>query len=117
MLGVQRDPSFSCLGVESVIFLVQRTLPSRLRATIACPSLKFPVVKIFPPESETLAYPSPVPSAVQRSLGAFSLQSLSRPWSGEISSRFGPRHCGQLGSSEPDARLALSAPQLTRSAS
>src|SRR4051794_15698107 len=54
-----------------------------------------PIVKIFDPAIDTLEKPCPIPLAFQAKGGPPSGHSPKSPLSGEIPSRWGPRHCGQ----------------------
>src|ERR1041385_5199573 len=54
-----------------------------------------PMVKMREPEMETVEKPWPMPWAFHASGGPPAGHSVNRPVSGEISSRFGPRNCGQ----------------------
>ena len=54
-----------------------------------------PMVKTLSPATATLEKPEPTPVAFQASGGPSLGHSLSRPLSGEMSSRLGPRNCGQ----------------------
>ena len=54
-----------------------------------------PIVKMREPETETVEKPWPMPWAFQARGGPPAGHSVKRPVSGEMSSRFGPRHWGQ----------------------
>ena len=57
----------------------------------------------------TLEKPSPTPVCFQTSGGPCLGQARSKPWSLEISSRFGPRNCGQLSARASIAMHGMSA--------
>src|SRR5205809_909564 len=66
------------------------------------------------PTIATLENPRPKPPAFQSNVGPPSGHLLSKPLSGEISSRLGPRHCGQSVAPSPLAIGRLSAARLNR---